>query len=157
MYCNAVSAQNGLMCERACECISIPDLASEMKWTGQVKSYSSGFWRTSTCEYVYEFENLKITINKQSSAAEANQKLTKEYKELIRRGAENMFYTEDETGEGYQTIFGHGHDAQNRHLILLRRRFGDQKELVLRLLTKEESHKVIRDRLRELMSRLTAC
>ena len=157
MCYSSLSGQSGVMCERACDCISIPDLASEMNWLGKVKSYSSGFWRTSTCEYVYDFDNLKITIHKKSAAAEANQKLANEYQELIRRGAENMFYTEDETGEGYQTIYGHGHDDQNRHLILLRRRFDNKKELILRLFTKEEDHKVIRHRLQKLMARLTSC
>lgn len=151
LSCSLYVLQAQLACDKACDCIDVPELASLMDWQGRVKSYPGGFWKISSCEYQYKFDILKISIKTLSKKSIEKGYLSTQYRTLLKNGDGGVHYTNEINTDSGQTIYGHGHDEQNRHTNILRRRFGEEKEVTIRFFTKEEDHKLIKRKLNDLM------
>ena len=150
-----IRAQESPVLKKQGACVALPldSIVKVMNWDiKKVEKSSSGFWGSSVCYLEHSIDNMMVRLAWQSKKATRDKRLEVEYEDLLTKGENGFFYRELENDEGIQVIYGHGHDNYGKHVVLIRKRFGNNSEATIELKTPAQDHKVLREKLTRLIS-----
>jgi hypothetical protein len=137
----------------ACVALPLDSIVKVMNWDMQrVEKSSSGFWGSSMCYLEHSIENMMVRLSWPSKRAIRDKQLEVEYEAVLTKGEKGLFYRELENDGDIQVIYGHGHDNYGKHIVLVRKRYGNSAEAMIELKTPAQDHKKLRKRLTRLMA-----